>query len=85
MTVKPFDGPKKTVHLVLERRVRAGAAKVSFDAVPFDDDAGRAALDKKIGHRIKVCRARANGKSKPRLRHEFLCHRDQTGSNDESV
>ena len=85
VTIKPFDIPEKTPYRSLERGVRAGTGKVSLDGVPFDDDAGGAALDQKIGHRIEICRARANRKSQPRLRHEFLCHRDKSGSNDEKI
>ena len=38
-----------------------------------------------IGHRVEIRRSRANRKSKPRLRHDFLCHRGGNGSNDEKL
>jgi hypothetical protein len=85
VTTKPSDIPEITPYRSLEWGVRAGTGKVSLDAAPFDDDAGGAALDEKIGHRIEIRRPRADRKSKPRLRHEFLCHRGENGSNDEKL
>jgi len=65
MTTKPSDIPEITLYRSPEARVSRGTGKVSLNAVPFDDDAGGAVLDKKVGHRVEVCRARANGKLKP--------------------
>ena len=74
------DGTDETMDVPAQRRAGKRSGEKRFQAVFLQDDARRAALDQKIRKGIDVCGAGADRKMRPRLRHEFLCHRPKSGS-----
>ncbi len=72
---KPGDGIDEASDVPAQRRSGERPGKKRLQAIIFENHTRRAALDQKIRERIDVCSAGADRKLRPRLCHEFLCHR----------
>ena len=79
------DIEDEAMNRALERIVIAMIGKVSLDRPALQDDARRATLDQKVGHRVETGGAGMNRQMQPRFNHGFLCHSDVSGSIDRSL